>query len=137
MTDTSRAPEDTYIQTSFRLPESPLWSQPLGFETQLQDWKDTAQPYPSERCLHQLIEEQVLRSPDAPALVCAREQLTYHQLNERANQLAHRLRELGVDAQSLVGICMQRSPELLIGLLAILKAGGAYVPIDPAYPAQR
>ncbi|PBP52277.1 hypothetical protein CCL18_24180, partial [Pseudomonas syringae] len=88
-------------------------------------------------CLHSLIEAQVRATPDAPALVFATEQLSYVQLNARANQLAHRLRESGVGPDVLVGICVERSLELVIGLLAIIKAGGAYVPLDPDYPEDR
>ncbi|MFH7359723.1 amino acid adenylation domain-containing protein, partial [Pseudomonas syringae group genomosp. 7] len=101
------------------------------------DWNATAAEFPSEHCLHSLIETQVLATPDAPALIFAGEQLSYAQLNARANQLAHRLRESGVGPDVLVGICVERSVELVIGLLAIIKAGGAYVPLDPDYPEER
>ncbi|MDH4601865.1 non-ribosomal peptide synthetase [Pseudomonas syringae] len=103
----------------------------------LHDWNATAADFPSEACLHSLIEAQVRATPDAPALVFATEQLSYVQLNARANQLAHRLRESGVGPDVLVGICVERSLELVIGLLAIIKAGGAYVPLDPDYPEDR
>ncbi|WP_054988752.1 non-ribosomal peptide synthetase, partial [Pseudomonas syringae group genomosp. 7] len=103
----------------------------------LRDWNATAAEFPSEHCLHSLIETQVLATPDAPALIFAGEQLSYAQLNARANQLAHRLRESGVGPDVLVGICVERSVELVIGLLAIIKAGGAYVPLDPDYPEER
>ncbi|SOS34926.1 peptide synthetase [Pseudomonas syringae group genomosp. 3] len=103
----------------------------------LRGWNATAAEFPSEHCLHSLIEAQVLATPDAPALIFAAEQLSYAQLNARANQLAHRLREAGVGPDVLVGICVERSLELVIGLLAIIKAGGAYVPLDPDYPEDR
>ena len=92
---------------------------------------------PRDRSLHQFIEHQVAQTPDAPALVFESTTLTYRQLNERANQLAHRLRRLGVGPDILVGICIERSIEMVVGLLAILKAGGAYVPLDPEYPRDR
>ncbi|WP_153000590.1 non-ribosomal peptide synthetase, partial [Pseudomonas syringae] len=103
----------------------------------IRDWNATAADFPGEHSLHSLIEAQVLATPDAPALVFAAEQLSYAQLNARANQLAHRLRESGVGPDVLVGICVERSVELVIGLLAIIKAGGAYVPLDPDYPEDR
>ncbi|KYC42726.1 non-ribosomal peptide synthetase [Scytonema hofmannii PCC 7110] len=101
------------------------------------DWNDTFVDYPSDKCIHQLFEEQVARTPDAVAVVFGNEQLTYHELNSRANQLAHYLRSLGVGADVLVGLCVERSPLMVIGLLAILKAGGAYVPLDLEYPSDR
>jgi len=91
----------------------------------------------SRECIHQLFEEQVEKTPEAVAAIFAGEQLTYRELNRRANQLAHYLRSLGVGAEVLVGICVERSLEMLVGLLGILKAGGAYVPLDPAYPRER
>ena len=87
--------------------------------------------------IHQLIEEQVLRTPDAIAVSWQDQHLTYQQLNQRANQLAHYLRSLGVEAEMLVGICIERSLEMVVTLLGILKAGGAYVPLDPNYPQAR
>ena len=103
----------------------------------LVEWNDTAVEYPRDRCIHQLFEAQVERSPQATALVYETQQLTYGELNARANRLAHHLRSLGVGPEVLVGVCLERSPELVVGLLAILKAGGAYVPLDPGYPAER
>ncbi len=90
-----------------------------------------------KQCIHQLFEAQVARTPKAVAVVCGQEQLTYQELNIKANQLAHHLQKLGVGAEVLVGICVDRSLEMIVGLLGILKAGGAYVPLDPAYPAER
>ncbi|MHC5732003.1 MAG: AMP-binding protein, partial [Nostoc sp.] len=93
--------------------------------------------YPRNKCIHQLFEQQVENTPEAIAVLFENEQLTYHQLNQRANQLAHYLRSLGVKPEMLVGICVERSIQMVVGLLGILKAGGAYVPLDPAYPAER
>jgi amino acid adenylation domain-containing protein len=101
------------------------------------EWNETRADYPQNSCLHELFEAQVERSPDAVAVTFAGEQLTYAELNGRANQLARRLRAMGVRPESLVGICMERSVEMLVGLLGILKAGGAYVPLDPEYPKER
>ncbi len=93
--------------------------------------------YPVTKCLHQLFEEQVKRTPEAVAVVYSDQQLTYNELNHRANQLAHYLQSLGVKPDQLVGICLERSLEMIVGLLGILKAGGAYVPLDPEYPIER
>lgn len=106
----------------------------------LAEWNNTKRDYPLDKCLHQLIEEQVEKTPDAIALVFEDQQLTYLELNSRANQLANYLQtlEIGPDQpDQLVGISVERSPLMVIGLLGILKAGGAYVPIDPTYPKQR
>ncbi|OIN45327.1 non-ribosomal peptide synthetase [Pseudomonas costantinii] len=100
-------------------------------------WNQTAESYPTERGIHHLIEAQVQRTPDAPALVFGSTTLSYAQLDARANPLAHALRERGVGPDVLVGICVERSIEMVVGLLAILKAGGAYVPLDPEYPQDR
>ncbi|MFW9085727.1 non-ribosomal peptide synthetase [Pseudomonas sp. P2758] len=101
------------------------------------DWNHTAQSYPTEHCMHQLIEAQAERTPDATALVFGDVALSYAQLDARANQLAHLLREQGVGPDVLVGIALERSIEMVVGLLAIHKAGGAYVPLDPEYPQER
>jgi amino acid adenylation domain-containing protein len=103
----------------------------------LVEWNDTAADYPRDRCVHQLFEDQAQQTPDAIAVVFEDQQLTYRELNEWANQLAHYLRNLGVGPEALVGICLERSVEMVVGLLGILKAGGAYVPLDPAYPHER
>ncbi|WP_442935957.1 non-ribosomal peptide synthase/polyketide synthase [Nostoc sp.] len=103
----------------------------------LVEWNDTSVDYPQDKCIHQLFEEQVERTPDAVAVVFENQQLTYHELNCRANQLAHYLQSLGVSADVLVGICAERSLEMVVGLLGILKAGGAYLPLDPEYPQDR
>jgi amino acid adenylation domain-containing protein len=103
----------------------------------LVNWNDTKTDYPQELCIYQLFEVQVEKTPDAIAVVCGAEQLTYQELNTRANQLAHYLTELGVKTGVLVGLCVERSLEMIIGVLGILKAGGAYVPLDPNYPLDR
>ena len=103
----------------------------------LVDWNATLAPYPSDRCIHELFEAQVEHTPDAVAVVFEGKHLTYHQLNSKTNQLAHHLQALGVGPEVLVGICLERSLEMIIGLLGILKAGGAYVPLDPTYPSER
>jgi amino acid adenylation domain-containing protein len=103
----------------------------------LEEWNATRREYPRERCIHQLFKEQVERTPGAVALIYQTERLTYRELNGRANQLAHYLRGLGVGAETLVGLCVERSLEMIVGLLGILKAGGAYLPLDPESPAER
>jgi amino acid adenylation domain-containing protein len=122
-------------------PEQPITELPLLTVTEqhqlLYEWNDTCREYPQDRCIHQLFEEQVAKTPDAVAVVFEEQELTYQQLNERANQLAHYLQTLGVKPEVLVGICVERSLEMVVGLLGILKAGGAYVPLDPTYPTER
>lgn len=110
-----------------------------SFERQklLVDWNRTDAGYPAGQCIHQLFEAQVERSPTAVALQHGVEQLTYAELNEHANRLAHFLRAEGIGAEAIVGICMERTPDLVVALLAVLKAGAAYVPLDPAYPRER
>jgi amino acid adenylation domain-containing protein len=103
----------------------------------LVDWNRTEREYPHGKCVHQLFEEQVARTPNASAVVFEDTELTYAELNKRANQLAHHLRSLGIGPGVHVGICMNRSIELIVALLAILKAGGIYVPLDPDFPAAR
>ncbi|KAB8320088.1 non-ribosomal peptide synthetase [Tolypothrix campylonemoides VB511288] len=103
----------------------------------LVEWNNTQIEYVYDKCIHQLFEAQVELTPDAIAVVFQEQQLTYRELNNRANQLAHYLQTLGVKPEVLVGICVERSPEMIIGLLGILKAGGAYVPLDSAYPQER
>ena len=103
----------------------------------LVNWNDTRVDRPKDLCIHQLFEAQVERTPDAIAVVLEDQQLTYEELNRRANQLANHLRLLGVGPEVPVGICLKHSLEMVIGLLGILKAGGVYVPLDPAYPKER
>ena len=101
------------------------------------EFNDTAAEYPKNSCIQELFEEQVERTPDATAVRFEGKQLTYRELNARANQLAHYLQRLGVGPEKRVGICVERSLEMVVGLLGILKAGGAYVPLDPLYPRER
>ena len=103
----------------------------------LVEWNDTGADYPKDRCIQHLFEAQAACTPNGVAVVFENKQLTYAELNTRANQLAHHLIALGVGPEVLVGICLERSLELVVGLLGILKAGGAYVPLDPAYPKER
>ena len=100
-------------------------------------WNSTETDSPRDCCIHQLFEAQVKLTPDATALVFGNQRLTYRELNQRANRVAHHLRALGVGPEVLVGICAERSPDMIVGLLGIIKAGGAYVPLDPAYPKER
>ncbi|NEO30634.1 MAG: amino acid adenylation domain-containing protein [Symploca sp. SIO3C6] len=122
-------------------PEESIETLPLLSERErhqlLVEWNDTYIPYPDTKCIHQLFEEQVEQNPNAIALVYENESLTYGELNERANQLAHYLKTLGVGTEVLVGICLERSLQMIIAMLAILKAGGAYVPLDSSYPQER
>ena len=103
----------------------------------LDEWNATARDYPHERCIHQLVEAQAERTPEATAVVFGEERLTYAELNCRANQLGHYLKQLGVGPETRVGILLERSVEMPIALLAVLKAGGAYVAFDPSYPPDR
>ena len=102
----------------------------------VEEWNQTAASFPP-RCVHQLFEDVVERRPEATALVFEDQRLSYRELNARANQLAHYLRDLGVGPEKLVGICIERSVEMIVAALGVLKAGGAYVPILPSYPQER
>src|SRR5450631_1264723 len=103
----------------------------------VEEWNATSAAYPREKCLHELFGEQAAKTPDAVAIVHEDSELTYAELDRRSNQLAHHLRGLGVGPDVVVGLCVERSLELVVGLLGILKAGGAYLPLDPGYPAER
>nr|WP_221314159.1 non-ribosomal peptide synthetase [Paraburkholderia youngii] len=103
----------------------------------LEELNRTAAAYPSDKCIHELFEAQVAKAPEAVAVVCAEERVSYGELNARANQLAHHLTGLGVRPDQPVAICVARNPAMVVVLLAILKAGGAYLPLDPAYPSAR
>ena len=103
----------------------------------LYEWNTTHAAFPADSCIHELFEEQVRKTPDSIAVVFEDRKLTYAELNRRANQLAHGLRELGVGPDTLVAICVERSFEMIVAVFAVLKAGGAYVPLDPKYPVER
>src|SRR2546421_2187126 len=118
-----------------RIADMPILSK--AEQRQLLAWNDTQREYPDRVCVHQLIEQQVHRTPEASAVVFEDQQLTYREVNCRANQMAHALQARGVGPEVLVGVCLERSLDLVVALLAILKAGGAYVPLDPTYPAER
>lgn len=122
-------------------PDQPLEKLPLlGIQQKqriLAEWNQTETSYPSDRCIHELFELQAARTPDAIALVFEDQQLSYRELNEQANQVARYLRLQGVGPEVMVGLYMQRSLEMMVGLLGIHKAGGAYVPLDPDFPSDR
>ena len=122
-------------------PQVPVRTLPLLQDAERQQltsqWNNTDRDYPSGQTLHGLFQQQVERTPEAIALVFEGEQLSYSQLNAQANQLARHLLDYGVKPDSRVALCIERSPQMVIALLAILKAGGAYVPLDPGYPAER
>ena len=122
-------------------PEQPISELPLLTEPErnqlLFEWNDTAADYPKDRSIQQLFEAQAACTSDKTALVCDEQQLTYAELNRRANQLAHHLKDAGVRPGDLVGVCLERGFELIVALLGILKAGGVYVPLDPGYPKER
>jgi len=131
---------ETLLAAAVRQPDTRISRLPLldAAESALIDsWNATDADYPDGQTLHGLVEAQARRTPDAPAVRFAGTSLSYRQLDERANQVAHRLRADGIGPGSLVGVCAERSPELVTGLLGILKAGAAYVPLDPEYPAER
>jgi amino acid adenylation domain-containing protein len=121
--------------------ETPLKDQPLLTDEErkrvLIEWNDTGRQFPSEACAHVLFEQQAERTPDAPAVALAGRALTYRELNERSNQLAHYLQRSGIAAGELIGICMDRTLELVVAMLGIMKAGGAYLPLDAGNPPER
>ena len=122
-------------------PEQLISELPLLTDTErnriLIEWNDTGADFPTDMCIHELFEAQVEKTPDAVALIFEGQQINYGELNRRANRIAHHLRELRVRPDDRVALCVERSLEMVIGLLAILKAGGAYVPLDPDYPVDR
>ncbi|MBN3892531.1 MAG: amino acid adenylation domain-containing protein [Nostoc sp. JL31] len=122
-------------------PEDRIAHLPLLSESELHqllvEWNNTEANYPQDRCIHQLIESVAEHNGEATALVFGDEQLSYKELNIRSNKVAHYLKKLGVKTEVLVGLCVERSFNMIIGMLGILKAGGAYVPLDPSYPAER
>src|SRR5262249_27046328 len=119
-----------------RISELPLLTESERHQLLVQ-WNDTKIDYPRDHCIHELFENQVERAPNAVAVVFGSEQLSYRELNQRANQLANYLRNIGVRSNTFVGICVQRSLEMIIAVLATLKAGAAYVPLDLEYPKER
>ena len=131
----------TLLEAIVADPDQSIATLPILMEAErhqiLVEWNDSAADYPKHKCIHQLFEEQVEQRPDAIAVEFEDEQITYRELNRRANQLAHHLISLGIGPNNLVGICVERSIEMILGLLGIIKAGGAYVPLDPAYPKER
>ncbi len=122
-------------------PQQPITRLPILTDAEryqlLVAWNDTGEAYPKNTCLHEMIEAQVERTPEAVAIVQDGREMSYELLNARANQLSQFLRKLGVGPDTLVGVCVERSPELIVALLGILKSGGAYVPLDPLYPTGR
>lgn len=132
---------DTLFSVVTGTPQERLSDLPLLTEAekhrQIRMWNQTQVDFPTDQCFPQLFESQVQRTPEAMAVACEQEHFSYQQLNERANQLAHYLRQLGVGPEVLVGVYMERSLDLVVALLGILKAGGAYVPLDTAYPQER
>src|SRR5262245_52252333 len=132
---------ETLLKRIVADPEQPISTLPLLTQAErhqlLVEWNNTETEYPKDLCIHELFEAQAAKTPEAIALEFEAKQLTYEELNRRANQLAHYLRKLGIGPEKLVGICIDRSVEMVIVLLVILQAGGAYVPLDPAYPRER
>ena len=109
----------------------------VEYQQIVREWNNATVDYPQDKCIHQLFEQQVAKTPDAIAVIFQEQQLTYRELDNRANQLANYLQTLGVKPDAKVGICLNRCLEMMVGILAILKAGGAYIPLDPAYPQER
>jgi amino acid adenylation domain-containing protein len=132
----SRVLEQVAADADVRLSELELLG-PAERELVLDAWNRTEAEYPADRCIHQLFEAQAARTPDGVAATCDGDSLTYRELNEAANRLAHHLIRRGVGPEVRVGLCLERSLEMVVAILAVLKAGGAYVPLDPAYPADR
>ena len=118
------------------LAEQPLMS-PADQRAEIAQWNDTAAEYDGDACVHQLFATQAKRTPDATALAHLDQTITYRDLDRRANQLAHHLQGLGVGPDVLVGVCVERSIDMMVATLGVMKAGGAYVPMDPAYPKER
>ena len=131
-----RLVESIAADADVRLAEIPLMT-PAEEQQIVRTWNDTRTDYPRDLCVHQLFEVQVERAPQATALVWGSQQLTYRELNDRANRLAHYLRKLGVDPDVRVGLCLERSVDMIVAMVGILKAGAAYVPLDPSYPRER
>src|SRR5437764_8139549 len=132
---TTKIVNEVQKQHNADIPLLPLLTE--SEQHQLAAWNATQQNYPRNACVPHLVAGQATATPDAVALVAGHQRLTYRELNQRANQLAHYLQTLGVRPNVLVGLCMERSLDMVVGLLGILKAGGAYVPLDPSYPSER
>ncbi|HEX9936858.1 MAG TPA: amino acid adenylation domain-containing protein, partial [Longimicrobium sp.] len=132
----SRVLEQVAADADVRLSELELLG-PAERALVLDAWNRTEAEYPADRCIHQLFEAQAARTPDGVAATCEGDSLTYRELNEAANRLAHHLIRRGVGPEVRVGLCLERSLEMVVAILAVLKAGGAYVPLDPSYPADR
>ena len=128
--------EGIVADSSRRLADLPLLTEQEHHQL-LTTWNATQKDYPQGKSIHQFFEEQVERTPDAIALILGQQQMTYQELNRRANQLAHYLQELGVGPEVMVGVCVKRSIEMIVSLLGIFKAGGGYVPLDPEAPMER
>jgi len=128
--------ENVITQTNIPISELEILSD-TERQQLLVEFNKTKTDYPKDKCIHELFEEQVNRTPNNIAVVYEDDRLTYAELNQKANQLAHYLRQLGVGPDVRIGICVERSLFMVVGLLGILKAGGAYVPLDPAYPGNR
>jgi amino acid adenylation domain-containing protein len=129
----------TLLEAVVRGPDRPVTTLAMLTEREWQnivEWNDTGRRFPADSCLHQLVESHTAHS-DAPAVVCGQRVLSRAELEASANRLAHRLRGLGVGPETIVGVCLRRSPELVVAILGVLKAGGAYLPLDPDYPPQR
>ncbi|MEM9980360.1 MAG: condensation domain-containing protein, partial [Cyanobacteria bacterium P01_D01_bin.2] len=135
----------TLLAAIVAAPDQPIAELPMitaaERQQQLTNWNNTQKNYRQDSCFHYLFEEQVEKTPDEIALIyddgTSPQQLTYTELNQRSNQLAHYLISLGIGPEKIVGICVDRSPEMIIAMLAVLKAGGAYLPLDPTYPPER
>jgi amino acid adenylation domain-containing protein len=132
---------ETLLAGALANPDIPISRLPLLDDSERQrllvEWNRTDAEFPGERCVHELFEEQVRKTPNAVAVMFEDASLSYAELNRRANRLAHHLRELGVGPDARVAVCLERGLELIVAMLGVLKAGGAYVPLDPAYPDER
>ena len=122
-------------------PATPVSRLPLLSESEREqlmvEWNQTAAVYPADKCLHELFEQQAARTPERVAVHCGEQSLSYQELNERSNQLAHYLRQQGVGPDQRVGLCLDRSTSMMVAVLGILKAGGAYVPLNADNPPAR
>lgn len=131
----------TLLQSAIEAPGQPVSRLPMLTTAErhqlVVEWNRAPAEYKPEKCIHQLVEAQVARTPNAVAVICEGQSLTYRELNRRANQTAHYLRKRGIGPESLVAMCMERSLDMIVGILGVLKAGGAYLPLDLSYPPER